>query len=215
MPCGPCCFLLPYKLRWLSLEFVITLGALRSSDGLMGRAVLGRVCWEGAEAGHLHLGGEGGLVYCFNRVFIEYTCSNPTVNPAVSSSFLPMNPPKAPQPRGLVARLLRQALSYPFLLVTLQPCAAMVAPLPYGPSPAHPVVASNLARRPSEGVRGFSGSRQSALLLRGRASAQWFADGAAGGPPCCFGNRGSPLMQTLDPPFRKPGCCGPTSGNQR
>ena len=76
LPCGPCCFLFPYKLRWLSLEFVITLGALRSSDGLMGRAVLGRVGWEGAEAGHLHLGGEGGLVYCFNRDFIDNTCSN-------------------------------------------------------------------------------------------------------------------------------------------
>ena len=42
----------------------------------MGRAVLGRVGWEGAEAGRLHLGGEGGLVYCFNRDFIDDTCSN-------------------------------------------------------------------------------------------------------------------------------------------
>ena len=75
MPCGPCCFLLPYKLRWLSLEFVITLGALRSSDGLMGRAVLGRVGWEGAEAGRLHLGGEGRPDYCFNIDFIVGTCS--------------------------------------------------------------------------------------------------------------------------------------------
>ena len=75
MPCGPCCFLLPYKLRWLSLEFVITLGALRSSDGLMGRAVLGRVGWEGAETGRLHLGGEGGLVYCLFRDFFDDACS--------------------------------------------------------------------------------------------------------------------------------------------